>query len=325
MRCPFTAKGDFTIAPFESTYRLRIYDLAGTVLYEAPMMVNVEMGQPGSFVWTVGCSALNGNGYLEVAELSARDGSIVVSARVAIKLDASTSGTIEVPAEDEEVTLPIRLLARGGSAGQRVRVKVIWEDGSGFERTVDALPGLDGRGFLMTVLDGDGPATAQTARIEIYDEQNTLLARQNVRYLPANDPNTMPIKVVWLKGEDPVTATVRIPKTVAVGRAALNILLWGPPPGNPQGWTSAIPSPAQVAQHRQELNPSWGEYVRLRSLAIKDGVAYADFSRELETCPCGSLRGSLIIRQIKMTLLQFSTVKDVVISIEGRTEDILQP
>jgi len=325
VRCPFTIKGDFTMAPFESTYRLRIYDQSGTVLYEAPMMVNVEMGKPGSFVSTVACNALSGKGYLELAELSMKDGSIVVSAKVAINLDFSTSGVIEVPAEDEQVTLPIRLLARVGDPGNRVQVKVIWQDGTGFERAFDTLPGLDGRGFLMAVLDGAGPATAQTARIEIYDDQNTLLARQNVRYLPANDPNTIPIKVIWLKGEEPVTATVRIPRTVAVGRAALNILLWGPPPGNPEGWTSAIPWPAQVAQHRQELNPDWGEYVRLLDLSIKNGVAYANFSRELETCPCGALRGSLIIRQIRMTLLQFSTVKDVVIAIEGRTEDILQP
>ncbi len=323
--CPFTVKGDFTMAPFEATYRLRIYDAAGKVVHEAPLMVPVEMGKPGSFVATVGCNALSGKGQLEIAELSMKDGSIVVSARVALNFVPATSGTIEGPAADEEVTLPIRLLARVGDPGNRVRVKVIWQDGTGFERDFDTLPGLDGRGFLMAVLDGQGPATAQPARIEIYDDQGALLARQQVRYLPANDPNTMAIKVVWVKGENPVTATVRIPKTVAVGRAALNVLLWGPPPNNLEGWSSAIPSPAQVAQHRQELNPSWGEYVQLRSLIIKDGVAYADFSRELETCPCGSLRSWVIIQQIRLTLLQFSTVKDVVISIEGRTEDILQP
>ncbi len=325
VRCPFTVRGDFTMAPFEATYRLRIYDAAGNVLYEAPLMVQVEMGQPGSFVSVVGCNALSGRGVLEIAELSMRDGSIVVSARVALNFDFSTSGTIEVPAADEQVTLPIRLLARVGDAGQRVRVRVIWQDGSSFERAFDTLPGLDGRGFLMAVLDGEGPRTAQPARIEIYDDQDVLLARQTVQYLPADDPNTMAIKVVWIKGEEPVTATVRIPKTVAVGRAALNILLWGPPPGNPQGWTSALPTPAQVAEHRRELNPDWGEYVQLRSLTIKDGVAYADFSRELETCPCGALRGSLIIKQIQMTLLQFSTIQKVVISVEGRSEDILQP
>lgn len=323
--CPFTVKGDFTIAPFEATYRLRIYDLANKVLYEAPLMVTAEMGQPGSFISTVGCNALSGKGYLEIAELSMRDGSILVSAKVALNFELATSGTIEVPEADEQVTLPIRLLARVGVPGNRVRVKVIWQDGTGFERDFDTLTGLDGRGFLMGWLDGAGPATAQPARIEIYDDQGTLLARQTVRYFPANDPNTMAIKVVWVKNEEPITATMRIPKTVAVGRAALNILLWGPPPNNPGGWISLIPTPAQVAQHRAELNPSWGEYVRLLSLVVKDGVAYADFSRELETCPCGALRGSLIVRQITQTLLQFSTVKKVVISIEGRSEDILQP
>jgi len=39
----------------------------------------------------------------------------------------------------------------------------------------------------------------------------------------------------------------------------------------------------------------------------------------------GSCRVSAIRAQIIETLKQFSTVKNVVISINGRTEDILQP
>jgi len=54
-------------------------------------------------------------------------------------------------------------------------------------------------------------------------------------------------------------------------------------------------------------------------------VAKADFDEQLEFQVGGSCRVSAIRAEITQTLKQFSTVKEVVISIDGRTEDILQP
>ena len=65
--------------------------------------------------------------------------------------------------------------------------------------------------------------------------------------------------------------------------------------------------------------------VKIQSLEIKNGVAYADFSKELEEGVGGSCRVINIRSQIMKTLLQFPTITGVVISIDGRTEDILQP
>jgi spore germination protein GerM len=60
-------------------------------------------------------------------------------------------------------------------------------------------------------------------------------------------------------------------------------------------------------------------------LTIEDGVAKVDFNEQLEYEVSGSCRVSAIRAQITETLKQFPTVKEVIISIDGRTEDILQP
>lgn len=64
---------------------------------------------------------------------------------------------------------------------------------------------------------------------------------------------------------------------------------------------------------------------KLNSLEIREAIAYADFSKELEVGVAGSCLVTSIRSQIMRTLLQFPTVKGVVISIEGRDKDILQP
>jgi spore germination protein GerM len=69
----------------------------------------------------------------------------------------------------------------------------------------------------------------------------------------------------------------------------------------------------------------WGPRVTLRSLNIAGGVATADFSRELGAYGGGSLRVRLIREQITRTLMQFPTVHQVRIAIEGRTEGVLEP
>lgn len=101
----------------------------------------------------------------------------------------------------------------------------------------------------------------------------------------------------------------KIPKTVGVARAALNELFKGP--------TQA----EATAGHITSLN----EGIEIQRLFIENGVAYVDFNSKLEEAVGGSCRVVSIRSQIEQTLLQFSTVKEVVISIDGRTEDILQP
>jgi spore germination protein GerM len=63
----------------------------------------------------------------------------------------------------------------------------------------------------------------------------------------------------------------------------------------------------------------------LRSLTIVDGVATADFSKELKAYGGGSLRVMLLRQQIRQTLVQFPTVREVRIAIEGQTAGVLEP
>jgi spore germination protein GerM len=58
---------------------------------------------------------------------------------------------------------------------------------------------------------------------------------------------------------------------------------------------------------------------------IQNGVATADFSRELRAYGGGSARVQAIRAQITQTLLQFPQVRDVRLTIEGQAEGVLEP
>lgn len=102
--------------------------------------------------------------------------------------------------------------------------------------------------------------------------------------------------------------TRKVAKTEGIGRAALEALLKGPNPTE--------------AQSGYRTNLNFG--AKINSLKIENGVATADFSQEMEVSG-GSCLVSAIRAQITETLKQFPTVQNVIISINGKSEDILQP
>jgi len=105
----------------------------------------------------------------------------------------------------------------------------------------------------------------------------------------------------------PVNRTIE--PTLAVARASLEELIKGLIPGESDlGYLTNV-----------------NKDVKIQKLTIEKGVAKVDFSAQLENGVGGSCRTAAIIAQIKRTLEQFSTIKNVEISIDGRTEDILQP
>ena len=110
-------------------------------------------------------------------------------------------------------------------------------------------------------------------------------------------------------GEIYVAVSREVPATPAIGRAAIEALLRGPTPEErDQGLES--PVPAGTA---------------LLGLRIDQAVAYADFNRALLAHSGGPAREKSIARVISLTLEQFPTVREVVISVEGRTQGITQP
>lgn len=105
------------------------------------------------------------------------------------------------------------------------------------------------------------------------------------------------------------SVTRTIAKTTGVGRAALEELLKGPT------------EKEKDEKYFSSINPG----VVINSLTITDGVAKVDFDKQIEYQLGGSCRVTSIRSQIETTLKQFPSVKQVIISVEGRTEDILQP
>jgi spore germination protein GerM len=76
---------------------------------------------------------------------------------------------------------------------------------------------------------------------------------------------------------------------------------------------------------KKEFFTSINPGVKVNSLEIEDGIAKVDFSKEIEEDAGGSCRVLSIRAQITETLKQFPTVKNVVISVDGRVDDALQP
>ena len=71
--------GSVTIAPFENTLALRVYNENGNELYAGPVMVNAaDLGAPGVFSATLDLSAFPpGRILIELSDLSAADGSVL--------------------------------------------------------------------------------------------------------------------------------------------------------------------------------------------------------------------------------------------------------
>ncbi len=160
-------------------------------------------------------------------------------------------------------------------------------------------------------------------------EATLILQKDNPSGLPQND-ESVSIPIVLLPSEsttinvyfgnsqlDPdvmdcskvFTSQRTITKTEAIGRAALEELLKGPTqPEKDQGYFTSI-----------------NDNVKIQSLTIENGTAKVDFDPQLEYAVGGSCRVAAIRSQITQALKQFPTVNEVIVSIDGRTEDILQP
>jgi len=100
-----------------------------------------------------------------------------------------------------------------------------------------------------------------------------------------------------------------VEKTTAMARVALEELLKGP----------------TEKEKTEGFLTSINLGVKIQKLIIENGIAEVDFNETLEFQVGGSCRVAAISAQIRETLKQFSTVKEVIISINGRTEDVLQP
>jgi hypothetical protein len=231
------------------------------------------------------------------------------------------------PKANEEVSSPIKIIGYVNGDG--------W---SGFEGQVGIVKLLDAKGDELasgiltattewttlptnfeTTLNFISPS-AQSGTLVFHNENASGLPEKDKTFvLPVKinsvGGETSTVKLYFIKASDsntckPSSFTERvIPKTQAIARATLEELLKGPTSSEVMGGFSTI------------INPG----VKIQSLTIDDkGVARADFSQELESTG-GSCRVTAIRAEITQTLKQFSTIKNVIISINGEAETILQP
>jgi hypothetical protein len=119
---------------------------------------------------------------------------------------------------------------------------------------------------------------------------------------------TMIVRSYFVLGGDPASVGLVpllriVPKTAAVGAAAMNTLLKGPDP--------------DVARERT-ITTAIPDGTRLLGLAIKGGVATVDLSTEFDSGG-GTTSMQYRLAQVVYTLTQFSTVRSVVFQIEGQT------
>jgi hypothetical protein len=110
--------------PFEGTLRGRVYDAQGQVVGEKPIQaqsdVEGDLGGPGTFVGDILFQVESaGPGQVEIAEISVRDGSILVSATVALTLTAASTpdlGELDVQEEWTSISPDGTWVARGLAA-----------------------------------------------------------------------------------------------------------------------------------------------------------------------------------------------------------------
>ncbi|MDD5606453.1 MAG: GerMN domain-containing protein [Candidatus Pacebacteria bacterium] len=150
---------------------------------------------------------------------------------------------------------------------------------------------------ILVVIKKNEVIKAITDRV--YDELKTEMLN--------SETETITIKLYFGKyGEDTNVFEVEreIEKREDIAKATLEELLKGP---IEQGYFTSIP-----------------EGVKVQKISIEEGIARVDFSSELNEV-AGSARVLAIREQIEKTLLQFSTIEQVIISIDDKIEDILQP
>lgn len=117
-----------------------------------------------------------------------------------------------------------------------------------------------------------------------------------------NDPNMLDCAKVY-------AVERRVPRTAGTARAAIEELLLGP----------------DRLEAEKGYITTLNSGVKINRLTIQDGIARIDFDALLGVGVAGSCRVTSIRAQIENTLGQFNTVESVVISIDGKTEEILQP
>ena len=206
-----------------------------------------------------------------------------------------------------EASFPIKLVDENNNvlATTIAQAREEWmtEDFVDFEAKLEFVPEKDQKGFLVFMRDNPSGLPENDKEFKIPVQMKAVETMIIKVFFNNNqmDPEMSCNKVF------PIERTIK--KTEAVGRAAIEELLKGP----------------LETEETQGFFTSINSGVKIQSLTIENGTAKIDFDEKLQFQVGGSCRVSAIRAEITETLKQFSTVKNVIISINGETEEILQP
>jgi len=206
-----------------------------------------------------------------------------------------------------EASFPVKLVDENNNvlATGIAQAKGEWmtSDFVDFETEIEFVSKDGGKGFLVFNRDNPSglPENDEEFRVPVIIESMETITIKVFFNNNQMDPEASCNKVF------PVERIIK--KTEAVGRAAIEELLKGP----------------KETEQTQGFFTSINSGVKIQNLTIENGVAEIDFNEQLQFQVGGSCKVSAIRTEIIETLKQFESVKSVVISIDGKTEDILQP
>lgn len=127
------------------------------------------------------------------------------------------------------------------------------------------------------------------------------------------DVETQIVSIYFLEvvdGQEQIVEVSReIDSTLSIARETINELLKGP----------------SLQEEADGISTSIPEGTELLGINIENGIAFVDFSQELQEGVAGSAWVTSIRDQIENTLLQFETIDQVIILVEGESEEVLQP
>lgn len=229
--------------------------------------------------------------------------------------------TVSSPRANDTVSLPIRITGTARVFENQLNYRIrdadgtILTEGSTYANSPDT--GMYGP-FIINVSAMDAPQGTR-GTIEVFDysaKDGSQIDTVSVPIQFAQEKN-LSIRIYFGNNqqsgefvcENVVPILRSIQKTSTPARSAMEQLLKGPTESEKlQGYFTSI-----------------NTNVKVQKLTITNGVARVDFDKRLEEGVGGSCRVAAIRAQITQTLKQFASVHEVIISIDGRTEDILQP
>lgn len=228
---------------------------------------------------------------------------------------------INKPLSNDVISSPLEITGRASVLAGKVlfRLKDMWDQiiATSSAQTLVQAPGW---GYYNGKLEFKIPPSPN-GWLEVYSQSPKDGSEQNLIKLPIVFKDAKKPKVLIyfnnLKQDPELTDCSQVHPverevdfTNQLPLAAINELLKGPTEQETKdGFITNIPK----------------EGVGVKKLEIKESAAYIDFNQALQAGVAGSCRVLAIRSQIEKTLKEFLEIQKVEISIDGKTEDILQP